>query len=411
MSEPVIKKIDISQLKLGMYIHDLNCGWMENPFFRKQFKLSSQKEIDSIQEAGIRNVYIDVSKGLDAKQAPTREEVRNNLEDAIIQLATKPPEAAIRTSLHDELAHARHVKDQAQKQVVKMMQDVRLGKAIKLDEVEPVVEGITSSILSNSSALTSLLRIKTGDDYTFLHSVSVCALMITFCRSAGMNKETIRQAGIGGLLHDMGKSMIPDNILNKPDKLTDKEFDIMRQHPQIGYNLMERMPGIGPIPLDIALHHHERMDGNGYPEKLKSREISQLSQMAAIVDVYDAITSDRCYHKGMTAAQALRRLFEWSDFHFDPQMIHAFIRCVGIYPVGTLVMMESGHLAVVSEPNDADLLAPCVTLFFNTKSNVYITPQTIDLSKPLGAGGGDRIIGHELPEKWNVDPMRALNLV
>ena len=132
--------------------------------------------------------------------------------------------------------------------------------------------------------------------------------------------------------------------------------------------------------------------------------------MAAVVDVYDAITSDRIYHKGMTAAQALRRLYEWSDFHFDPQMIHAFIRCVGIYPVGTLVMMESSHLAVVTEPNDADLLAPCVTLFFNTKSNVYITPQIVDLSKPLGNGGGDRIIGHELPEKWNVDPMRVLNL-
>ena len=271
MSDSVIKKIDVSQLKTGMYIHDLNCDWMEHPFFRKQFKLSTQKEIDTILDAGIHSIYIDASKGLDVKHAPTQEEVQQNLEEEFVQLAIQNNESQARTDFNDEVVHALLVRDHAKHQVASMMKDVRLGKAIEMDEVDPIVDDVTSSILRNPSALTSLLRIKTGDDYTFLHSVSVCALMITFCRSAGMDSKTVRQAGIGGLLHDMGKAMIPDSILNKPGNLTDKEFDTMRQHPQIGFNLLERMPDIGPIPLDIALHHHERMDGTGYPGQAGKR--------------------------------------------------------------------------------------------------------------------------------------------
>ncbi|MBS1170921.1 MAG: phosphodiesterase, partial [Burkholderiaceae bacterium] len=294
--------------------------------------------------------------------------------------------------------------------VMAMMHDARLGKAIELDKVEPVVQEITESILRNSGALIGLLRIKNSDDYTFLHSVSVCALLVAFCRSSGMDSALIHQAGIGGLLHDTGKALTPDSVLNKPGRLTDEEFEIMKRHPKDGYDILAKMPEIGNIPLDITLHHHERMDGSGYPDKLPGAQISTMAQMAAIVDVYDAITSDRVYHKGMSAADALRRIFEWSKHHFNPQHVHAFIRCVGIYPVGTLVQMESGHLAVVMEPHENNLLAPTVKLFFNTKANTYITPRIVDLSKPLGAGGADRILSHEAAEKWQVEPMRFLDL-
>jgi len=254
------------------------------------------------------------------------------------------------------------------------------------------------------------LRIKTKDDYTFLHSVSVCTLLVAFCRSRNIDADITHQAGLGGLLHDTGKALVPDAILNKPGPLTDEEFAIVKRHPRDGYDILRKTPEVGPIPLDITLHHHERRDGSGYPGKQANEQISELAQMAAIVDVYDAITADRCYHKGMSAAAALRKIYEWSKFHFNPQYAQEFMRCVGIYPVGTMVMLESGRLGVVIEPHETNLLAPKVNVFFNTKQNLYIKPETVDLSRGLGFGGGDKIVGHESAAKWNVDPMRFLTL-
>jgi HD-GYP domain-containing protein (c-di-GMP phosphodiesterase class II) len=254
------------------------------------------------------------------------------------------------------------------------------------------------------------LRIKTADDYTFLHSVSVCTLLVAFCRSRKMDADTTFQAGLGGLLHDTGKALIPDAILNKPGRLTEEEFEIVRRHPRDGYDILKLQANVGEIPLDITLHHHERRDGSGYPDKQGEGQISELAQMAAIVDVYDAITADRCYHQGMSAAEALRKIYEWSKFHFNPAFVQEFMRCVGIYPVGTMVMLESGRLGVVIEPHETNLLAPKVNVFFNSKKNVYIKPETVDLSKGLGFGGGDKIVRPESPKKWNVDPMKFLQV-
>jgi putative nucleotidyltransferase with HDIG domain len=406
----MIKKIGISQLTVGMYVHDLSCNWMEHPFVRNRLLISSDNEIRKIIEAGIHELYIDTDKGLDVKNAPTAEQAQQALEQEIIDIAGRQPAPLIRVSVAEEIARAQQVKTQAHQLVRTVMHDARLGKAIELDQVEPVVQNITESILRNPGALTGLLRIKNKDDYTFLHSVSVCTLLVAFCRSAGMDAELTRQAGLGGLLHDTGKALVPDEVLNKPGRLTDEEFEIIKKHPKDGYEILLKTPQVGEIPLDITLHHHERMDGSGYPDKLPGEQISTLAQMAAIVDVYDAITADRCYHKGMSAAEALRKIYEWSKFHFNPQHVQAFMRCVGIYPVGTLVLLESGRLGVVTEPHETNLLAPKVNVFFSTKSNTYIKPQEIDLAKPLGMGGGDKIVSHESPEKWRVDPMKFFSL-
>ena len=405
----MLKKVDASQLKIGMFIHDLDCGWMDHPFVRNRFTLSSDEEIYKIRHARIRGVVIDCSKGLDVDDAPTLAQADAATEAEVTALAVKPVVVA-RVSLGEELARAANIRKQAAGLVRTVMADARLGKAVELDKVGPVVESVTESILRNSGALLGLLRIKNKDDYTFLHSVSVCALLVAFCRSRNMDEDTIYQAGLGGLLHDTGKALVPDAILNKQGRLTDEEFDIIKRHPRDGYEILAKTPEIGRIPLDITLHHHERRDGSGYPDRQGEGEISELAQMAAIVDVYDAITSDRCYHKGMPAAEALRKIYEWSKHHFNPTLAQEFMRCVGIYPVGTLVLLESGRLGVVIEPHETSLLTPKVNVFFSTKSQSYIKPQTIDLSKPFGFGGGDKIVRHESPEKWNVNPLRFLNI-
>jgi HD-GYP domain-containing protein (c-di-GMP phosphodiesterase class II) len=408
-SSDMLKKVDASQLRIGMYIHDLDCGWMDHPFVRARFELTTDEEIYKIRNAKIRAVVIDCSKGLDVDDAPTLAQADAATEAEVTAIAAAP-RIVTRVSLGEELQRAAHIRKQAAGLVRTVMADARLGKAVELDKVGPVVESVTESILRNSGALLGLLRIKNKDDYTFLHSVSVCALLVAFCRSRKMDEDTIYQAGLGGLLHDTGKALVPDSILNKQGRLTDEEFDIIKRHPRDGYDILVKTPEIGTIPLDITLHHHERRDGSGYPDKQGEGSISELAQMAAIVDVYDAITSDRCYHKGMPAAEALRKIYEWSKFHFNPTLVQEFMRCVGIYPVGTLVLLESGRLGVVIEPHETSLLTPKVNVFFSTKSQGYIKPQTLDLSKPLGFGGGDKILRHESAEKWNVNPLQFMNI-
>jgi HD-GYP domain-containing protein (c-di-GMP phosphodiesterase class II) len=403
----MLKKVSSRDLRVGMFVHDLDCGWMDHPFVRSRFPLASDDEIDKIRRAGIRYVVIDCAKGSDVDAAPTLAEARAETEAQIAMIARQPA-LPQRVAVAEELQRAVAIRQQAAGMVRSVMQDARLGKAVQLEQVAPVVENVTASILRNPGALVGLSRIKSKDDYTFLHSVSVCTLLVAFCRARQLDEETTYQAGLGGLLHDTGKALVPDHILNKPGRLTDAEFAIVKNHPRDGHDILMRSPGIGEIPLDITLHHHERRDGSGYPDKLAGQAISELAQMAAIVDVYDAITADRCYHKGLPAAEALRKIYEWSEHHFNPAFAQEFIRCVGIYPVGTLVLLESGRLGVVVEPNEASLLTPKVNIFFDTKRLAFIVPQTVDLARGLGAGGADRIVGHEAPEKWRVDPMKFL---
>lgn len=407
----MIKKISASELRVGMFIHELDCDWLTHPFLKNQFKLTGEKQIQKILDTGIHHVYIDTERGLDVPDAPTEEEVRNALHQEIIEIAATQEPAIIRVSRDDEIQRARAIKGRAQQLVRNVMADARLGRAVEVEQVDGMVESITESILRNSGAIVGLLTIKNKDDYTFLHCVSVCALLVAFCRTMNIDSETTRLAGMGGLLHDTGKALVPDEVLNKPGKLTDEEFEIIKRHPRDGYEILLKSPEIGPIPLEITLHHHERMDGKGYPEQLPSDQIPQLVRMSSIVDVYDAITADRCYHRGIPATDALRKLHEWSAFHFDPKLVQAFIRCVGIYPIGSLVRLESGRLAVVSEQNENNLLVPRVKVVFNAKTGNPIEPYELDLSRPMGSGGADRIIAHEDPAKHSGDTRRFIQYI
>lgn len=405
----MLKKIDVTDLRLGMFISDLDVGWMEHPFVRNRFLLRRGSDLHRMRHTGIRSVTIDTSKGLDWSGSPTVEEADAATESEVIAVASKPV-ARPRTHLTEELDSAVRIRHQAAILVKTFMQDARLGKAVELNRITPVVENMAASIMRNPGALLGLGIIKHKDDYTFQHSVSVCTLLLAFCRSREMDSTTSFAAGMGGLLHDVGKALVPDDILNKEGRLTDDEFEVMRRHPRDGYDILCRTTDIGPIPLDITLHHHERPDGNGYPDRQSNGQISELAQMAAIADVYDAITADRCYRKAIPPAEALRKMYEWSKFQFSPSLTQEFIRCIGIYPVGSLVILESGRMGVVVEQSDASLLTPTVNVFFNTKSQTYIKPESVNLARKLGFGGGDRIVRHEDPKKWNIDPTRYLSL-
>ncbi len=403
----MIKKIGVSDLQVGMFIQDLNCDWMDHPFLRRQFALSNEGQIVKIREAGIREVYIDAARGVDGP-GQDAVEVERELDREMVAFAKAVAPRQRQTSMREEVASAQRIQGEANALIRDLMQDVRLGRQIQSERVEPVVEKITQSILRNSGALLSLCRIKNKDDYTFQHSVSVCGLQTAFARALGLSPSDIHEAGIGGLLHDIGKTKVSDEILNKPGRLTDDEFRQIKCHVVESRRILEATPGISAIAVQVAAQHHERHDGSGYPLGLKAGEISQMGQMAAIVDVYDAITSDRCYHKGMEPTEAMRKIFEWSKFHFNPDLVHAFTRCIGIYPTGSLVRLESGRLAVVIGQCEGNLLKPLVRVIFSAKHNHYLPAEDVDLSKSLGRGGGDRIVQHENPENWGINIARFL---
>ena len=394
----MIKLIPAASIRVGMYVHDLNCNWMEHDFLRNRFLVDDEKTIQKIVAIGHREIYIDTSRGVDVAEVsePDASEPPEEAPTPVDSTSGVEPQRPI--VLGEERQRARKLHAEANRIVHNMMNDVRLGKQIEIEQIEPVVERIMESIFRQQDALLPLAQLKSHDEYTFQHSVSGCALLTAFCRAMELPKEVIREIAIGALLHDVGKATIPDKILNKPGKLTDDEFIVIQSHVVQSKIILQATPGISPIALNVAAQHHERFDGSGYPNKLKGEDISRFGQMSAIVDVYDAITSNRCYHKGMAPTEALRKMLEWSNSHFNPELTQVFIRSLGIYPTGSLVRLGSGRLGIVTEQHPDKLMQPKVRVIFHTRG-YYLKPEIIDLSRSQ-----DRITGYEEFEHWQIDP-------
>ena len=390
----MIKKISVQLLRPGMYVTDFNAGWLDHPFVLNSMKIDTDEQVQRVFGSGVKELFIDTARGLDVGDAPTHEEASAVTERALERIgeSEKPKMPERQVSLADELLRAKSTFSEATRIIRGLMDDIRLGRQIEIESSRAVVEKIASSVMRNSNAMQSMRRMQHHDDYTFLHSVNVCAMLTTFVQAVGIGVPAIHDIALGGLLHDIGKMRVNLALLNKPAKLSDEEFLHMKSHVVLGSDLLRQMSGIPKIAFEPLELHHERFDGSGYPHKLKGMEISQIGRMTAIVDVYDAITSDRCYHRPMSPADGIRKLFEWSKFHFDPELVQLFVKSVGIYPVGTLVRLESGRLGIVIEQRETNLLTPLVRVIFDGKRNYYITPEDVDLSKPMGAGGADRTV-------------------
>ncbi|HJW26837.1 MAG TPA: HD-GYP domain-containing protein [Rhodocyclaceae bacterium] len=393
----MLKKIAVEHLRLGMHLHEFCGSWLDHPFWRTKFVLTDPKDIALIMGSSIREVWIDASRGLDVEpgEATAEEEAAAHRAEATATSRRHPPE---KTSIEQEMQKAARICAKAKEAVVSMFQEARMGKAIEAEQAQSLVEEISNSVLRNPGALISLARLKTADDYTYMHSVAVCALMIALARQLGLDEDQTRELGMAGLLHDVGKMMMPLEVLNKPGKLTDEEFATMKRHPEEGYKLLLVSKAVTETIIDVCLHHHEKMDGSGYPHGLTGEHISLYAKMGAVCDVYDAITSNRPYKAGWDPAESVKRMAEWKG-HFDPVVFQAFVKSLGIYPVGSFVRLESGRLGVVLEQSDKSLLTPRVKVFFSAKSQAYIKPEIVDLARP---GCRDKIAGREDAVKWGI---------
>ena len=415
----MLKRISVHQLLVGMHLKEFCGSWMEHPFWRSGFVISDLKDIDSILASSIKEVWIDSGKGLDVAagvDVVLESEIEVRIESQFTEalIASAPETASAQTfaqrdtvpaSVQAEFVKAAKICMQGKQAVMSMFEEARMGNAVDAAEAHELVQSISDSVTRNPNALISLARLKTADDYTYMHSVAVCAMMVALARQFKLEDEDVRVAGMAGLLHDLGKALMPKDVLNKPGKLTDAEFAIIKSHPVEGYNLLLTGKGIDPKVLDVCLHHHEKMDGSGYPDKLAGESISLFARMGAVCDVYDAITSNRPYKPGWDPAESMRKMGGWAGGHFDPRVFQAFVKSLGIYPIGSLVRLTSGRIGVVIDQGRTSLTTPCVKVFFSTTSNMRIVAEVVDLSRP---DNREKIAGREDPDKWRFSDLNEL---
>ncbi len=400
----MLRKVSSAQLRVGMFVHEVPGSWLSHPFWRGCFKLADGKQLAQLR-AVVGHVVIDTDKGLDIELSPEPADVA--LADETLQVPDEPqqdasqpvarPSAGLRPAgFHDEVRRASKIVAQARPAVQNLFRDVRLGKAIDTEHCLPLVSDIADSVERNPTAIVSLARLKTSDDYTFMHSVAVCALMVALGKQLGLGEADCREAGLAGLVHDLGKALMPLEVLNKPGALTSEEFAIMKSHPEAGHRMLLEGKGVGPVPLDVCLHHHEKVNGKGYPHGLQGDEISLFAKMGAVCDVYDAITSNRPYKAGWDPAESITKMAQWAkEGHFDEKVFQAFVKSVGIYPVGSLVKLKSGRLAIVVEQGSSSLLKPVVKVFYSTRANEPLVPEVLDLGRV-----SDEIVSREAPSTW-----------
>lgn len=415
----MLRRLSREDVRLGMYIHSLEGPWFDHPFWRTRFLLTDPADLQALKDSGIAVVVVDESrseaKTVSGRADQLREELQRAAAEAIEAAeAAKPepskverPRPPIRLAappapkpppepcgVGEEVARAAETVDRSKKVVRDLLNEVRLGRPAEIAKAIPVVEDITASVDRNPHALVSISRMRTKDEYTWYHSISVCALMVNLARQMGFGEEAVREAGLAGLLHDFGKVIVPDSVLKKPDILTEVEFAMIREHPERGYAAL-RASGYSDVVTDVCLHHHERIDGAGYPHGLKGNEIGAEAKMAAICDVYDAVTSRRPYKAPTGPAESLAGMFKTKG-HFDEAILAAFVRSVGIYPVGSLVRLKSDRLALVAGQDETDTMRPLVRVFYCIRNRARIPAHDLDLARDRD----DSIVSREEPIKW-----------
>ncbi|WP_114953860.1 HD-GYP domain-containing protein [Sphingosinicella terrae] len=387
-----LKRIQRDQLRLGMYVHAFDGSWFDHPFWRRGFLIQRESELAAVHGSGIDTLLIDTSKGSDIPAA------------AGAGASRKRPAQA---EAHDPRTEAAtQVVNRSKEKVRELFDAARLGKAVESSAVLSVVAEVASEIEHNRRALLRVLRLKSKDEYTYLHSVAVCALMVNLAAQIGLDERTAAKLGTAGLLHDVGKVKIPDEVLNKPGRLTDEEYALAKTHSIEGYRLLVQVEGIPPVALDVCQHHHEKMDGTGYPHGLNGEEISLAARMGAICDVYDALTSNRPYKNAWTPLEAITRMRQWQG-HFDPQLLFAFMLSVGLLPVGTVVELRRERLGIVIE-GGRRATRPKVLAFYSTRRRRFTRTE---LTVAGDGRFGDAILAEVDPAKWGIAQERIDHFV
>lgn len=411
---------------MGMYISELDRPWVETPFLFQKFELRTSEEMEQLKKH-CTYVYVDTELGPDVAPKPRDkesvvrirklEEQDEKIKREVKKIAEAPsrrsqrPAYPDRTSVQRELVRAREIQSQTRVLMRTTIEEVQKGKAINIPLTEKVVDNMVESVIRNPDALVCLSQLKDVSEYTALHSIRTCVLALTFGRHLVLSKDELKILGVGALLHDIGMAKLPATILDKPGGLTVEEFELMTQHVPWGLEILKQSGGVPPAALEILEQHHERHDGSGYVRKLKGDLIGYVGAICAIVDVYDAITSQRVYRGPVSADDALKRMYEWRHKDFHAELVEEFIKCMGIYPIGSLVELSTGGVGVVITINRARRLKPKVVLLLTANKKPLSRKVITDLAEHRDGLGREYKIKRVLPAgTYGINPMDHLVL-
>lgn len=381
--------IPVNQLQPGMYVLAIasQTGAME---IAQTGLVTNRQQVDALIRRGVLTVRVDLARS----KLP-----------GIEQVVFPSPSHSAGSARPAGSGEGRELKirrlyQEARELQGKFIRHLKAGEPIDITPLAAVAEEMVDTMFTHGDAMLCLARIRAKDAYLMEHSMNVAILLANFGRYLGLERNVLKELTLGGLLHDVGKIMTPDEVLNKPGKLTDEEFGVMRQHVVHSYDILSNTAGITPTMLEVAANHHERLDGTGYPQRLKGEQLSLYTRMSGIVDVYDAVTADRVYKQGMQPTQAFRILLKGINQHFDAELVTKFIKCMGVYPVGTLVQLSNQRLAVVMQRNEQQPLKPVVKVIYHATQRHYLEVQWLDLARN---GGQESIESTVDPKEFGIN--------
>ncbi len=363
-----------------MYVSRLDRPWLETRYLFQGFHINNEEDIQELRQQ-CEYVYVDPERG-EAPPAPSQTLNGGESPDsyaAVFRNPTGHERWPVVTTVKDEIDTCRHDRAQALDTVGDILDDIKAGKTIHVQAVRKAVGGIVASIVRNPDAFFWLTRLKNKDNYAYAHCIDACGLAVAFGRHLGFSRVELENLAVGCLLFDIGKLQLPDELLKKPGRLTDSEYALIRRHVEFGAQMAGEMQGSNEEIVSVIWHHHERHNGKGYPRGIPGHQIPVNGRIAALVDCYDAITSERAYSPAVSAYDAVQMIYEWRDKDFQADMVEQFIQCIGLYPTGTLVELNTGEVGLVLSQNRVRRLRPTVMLVLDKNKVAYEFNPTLDL--------------------------------
>ena len=373
------KRIEVDRLVPGMFVEELDRPWLETPFALQGLLIRTPDDIAQLRRY-CRFVYINTERGMElaavsssgAPRPPPHPPPARNPSPNDIGAAPVSPDFAA------ALQKATHIREDTRALIERMHDDIRLGRSIDTASAKQLVGNMVDSITRNPDALIWMTHLKHRDAYTAIHSMNVCVLSLAFGHHLGLSDAQLRELGLGALLHDIGKIRVPLEILNKPGRLDDQEMAVMQEHPSLGVKILDHSQGLSRDSLAVVQSHHERVNGKGYPHHLPGSELHFYAKLVSIVDVYDAITSDRVYRPGMPPPEAMKLMYGWRERDFEAHLLERFVQCVGIYPSGSVVELATGEVGIVIPTDRKQRFKPIVMLVLNADKKRYYPMRILD---------------------------------
>ena len=372
------KKIVVDEVTRGMFVCRLDRPWLETPFLLQGFYVMNGEDISALKEY-CKYVYIETDAPalkLDSNESLNG---KGSWRQTASDLPRPTTEYLDKHPVEKEITIVKELRKEVCQAIDEIMINVKDDKKLDIHRTKGVVSSMTESILRNPNAFLWMRILKDKDSYTYSHCMDSSALAIAFGRYMGLSRTELEDLGIGALLSDVGKMQVPPELLNKPGKLTEKEFEIVKKHVEYSVGIMQKSGNLSKTAISTAAAHHERFDGSGYPRGLKGREIPVLGRMAAIVDCYDAITSERPYRRPISANEAVRRLYEWRGSAFQSELVEQFIQTLGTYPTGSIVELNTGQVGIVVSQNRLRRLRPKIMLVLDANKHKYNFAPMVDL--------------------------------